>query len=124
MIDDVVAALEKDARFSAWQVTEARGRSTQRYQVFKEVEARRVVESRTCDVRVHVEHGGAHAGTMGESSFIAVDPRSLPGALDAAFARARLVKNKPWTLSPCCWKKSRIAYLARPRGSLKTALLP
>lgn len=98
MIDDVVAALEKDARFSAWQVSEVRGRSSQRYQVFQEVEARRVVESRSCDVRVHVEHDGAHAGTMGESSFIAVDARSLPGALDAAYARARLVKNKPWTL--------------------------
>ena len=75
-----------------------RGRSTQRYQVFKDVEARRVVESRVCDVRVHVQHEGANAGTMGESSFIAVDARTLPGALDAAFSRARLVKNKPWTL--------------------------
>jgi hypothetical protein len=40
-IDDVVAALEQDKRFSAWQVTESRGRSTQRYQVFQQVESRR-----------------------------------------------------------------------------------
>jgi predicted Zn-dependent protease len=96
MIDDVIAALEKDQRFSAWQVTEVRGRSTQRYQVFDSVESRRVVESRVCDVRVHVPHAGEEK--LGESSFVAVDARSLPGALDAAFARARLVKNKPWTL--------------------------
>lgn len=98
MIDDVIAALEKDARFSAWQVTQSRGRSTQRYQVFADVEARRAVDSRACDVRVHLQHEGAHAGTMGESSFTAVDARTLPGALDAAFARASLVHNKPWTL--------------------------
>jgi hypothetical protein len=36
------------------------------------------------------------AGKLGESSF---DACSLPAALDAAW-RARLVKNKPWTLPP------------------------
>ncbi len=97
MIDDAIAALEKDARFSAWQVTEVRGRSTQRYQVFDSVESRRVVESRSCDVRVHVPHDGPDGAKLGESSFVAVDARSLPAALDAAFSRARLVKNKPWT---------------------------
>lgn len=96
MIDDVSAALARDSRFSAWQVTEVRGRSTQRYQVFSDVEARRVVESRACDVRVHVQHDD---GSLGESSFTVVDlDTPLAPALDAAFARARLVKNRPWTL--------------------------
>lgn len=96
MIDDVSAALARDSRFSAWQVTEVRGRSTQRYQVFDDVESRRVVESRACDVRVHVRHDD---GTLGESSFTVVDlDTPLEPALDAAYARARLVKNRPWTL--------------------------
>src|ERR1041385_6146357 len=96
MIDDVAAALSKDTRFSAWQVTEHRGRSTQRYQVFGDVEARRVVESRTWDVRVHVQHDD---GKLGESSFTVVDAKEpLTPALDAAFARARLVRNRAWTL--------------------------
>lgn len=113
MIDDVIAALEKDRRFSAWQVTEVRGRSTQRYQVFDSVESRRVVESRVCDVRVHVQHEGADAGKLGESSFIAVDARTLLGALDAAFARARLVKNKAWVFpSPASASASGSASLA------------
>src|SRR5688500_1124821 len=102
MLDDVVAALRKDRRFSAWQVTELRGRSTPRYQVVKDVEARRVVESRQCEVRVHVEHpattpdGGA---ALGESSFIVVDTAAavLTRELDNAYARARLVRNRPWT---------------------------
>jgi hypothetical protein len=96
MIDDVSSALAKDSRFSAWQVTEVRGRSTQRYQVFGDVESRRQVESRACDVRVHVLHPD---GTLGESSFTVVDlDTPLEPSLDAAFARARLVKNKAWTL--------------------------
>jgi PmbA protein len=96
MIDDVSAALARDPRFSAWQVTELRGRSTQRYQVFAEIESRRVVETRACDVRVHVQHDD---GTLGESSFTVVDlDAPLQAALDAAHARARLVKNRPWTL--------------------------
>ncbi len=96
MIDDIAKALRADARFSAWQIAELRGRSTQRYQVFTEVEARRVVETRTWDVRVHVQQDD---GTLGESSLTVVDAKApLAPALDAAFARARLVKNKPWTL--------------------------
>jgi predicted Zn-dependent protease len=94
-IDDVVAALRADQRFSAWQVMELRGRSTQRYQVFSDVESRRVVESRAWDVRVHVQHDD---GKLGESSFTAVDTSAMQPSLDAAFARARLVKNRPWTL--------------------------
>jgi predicted Zn-dependent protease len=94
-LDAVAAALRADARFSAWQVSDARGRSTQRYDVFGAPEVRRVVETHVIDVRVHVAHDD---GTLGESSFV-VDKRAAIGAqLDAAFSRARLVKNKRWTL--------------------------
>jgi PmbA protein len=95
MIDDVSQALAKDARFSAWQVTDVRGRSTQRYQTLTAVDTRRVVETHACEVRVHVQHAD---GTMGESSFTVVDAARVSGMLDAAFMRAQLVKNKPWTL--------------------------
>ena len=96
MLDDVARALQRDARFSAWQITETRGRSTQRYQVFARVESRRLVETRQWDVRVHVPLEG---GRLGESSFTLVDPdQPLAQELDAAFARARLVNNPPWTL--------------------------
>lgn len=94
-LDAIAAALRADARFSAWQVADARGRSTQRYDVFGAAEVRRVVETHVIDVRVHVAHDD---GTLGESSFVA-DKRAAIGAqLDAAFSRARLVKNKRWTL--------------------------
>lgn len=96
MLDDVARALAKDGRFSAWQVTESRGRSSQRYQVFSRVEARRVVETRQWDVRVHVPLAN---DKLGESSFTLVDPgEAIARHLDAAFARARLVQNPPWTL--------------------------
>lgn len=96
MLDDVVRALARDGRFSAWQVTESRGRSTQRYQVFARVESRRVVETRQWDVRVHVPLAN---DKLGESSFTLVDPgEPLEPHLDAAWARARLVQNPPWTL--------------------------
>ncbi|MDP2342895.1 MAG: metallopeptidase TldD-related protein [Deltaproteobacteria bacterium] len=89
-------ALQKDARFSAWQVSHVRGRSTQRYDVFGVPEARRVVETETTEVRVHVPHdGGTH---IGESSFVVDATASIGPQLDAAFSRARLVKNKRWTL--------------------------
>jgi predicted Zn-dependent protease len=94
MIDDVAEALAKDARFSAWQITEARGRSTQRYQTLAAVETRRVVETQSCDVRVHMQLPG---DLLGESSFSVVDVREIPALLDAAHLRAQLVKNKPWT---------------------------
>lgn len=96
MLDDVARALERDGRFSAWQITESRGRSTQRYQVFARVESRRVVETRQWDVRVHVPLAN---DKLGESSFTLVDPGTdLAPHLDAAYARARLVQNPPWTL--------------------------
>ena len=96
MLDDVARALAKDGRFSAWQITESRGRSTQRYQVFTRVEARRVVETRHWDVRVHVP---LDDDKLGESSFSIVDVgEDLTSQLDAAYARARLVRNLPWTL--------------------------
>lgn len=94
-LDAVRKALAADARFSAWQVTHTRGRSTQRYDVFGVPETRRVVESETLDVRVHVEQGAAH---IGESSFVVDRTAAVAPQLDAAFARARLVKNKRWTL--------------------------
>lgn len=96
MLDDVARALEQDGRFCAWQLTESRGRSAQRYQVFSRIESRRLVETRQWDVRVHVPLEG---DKLGESSFTLVDPGTpLAPELDAAFARARLVKNPPWTL--------------------------
>ncbi|MCC7073086.1 MAG: hypothetical protein IT383_17320 [Deltaproteobacteria bacterium] len=96
MLDEVARALRNDARFCAWQVSEARGRSAQRYQVFTRVESRRLVETRQWDVRVHVPLEG---GRIGESSFTLVDPaQPLSPELDAAYARARLVNNPAWTL--------------------------
>lgn len=103
MIERVVAALRKDPRFSAWQVQESRARSRQRYQVFADVEALREVETRSADVRVHVEHDHEGKAALGESSFtvvadLAADPAALARELDLAYARARLVHNRPWTL--------------------------
>ncbi len=99
MLNTITKALAADARFSAWQVTEVRGRSTQRYDVFGVPEARRVVETAGLEVRVHVprpENGGdTH---IGESSFVVDVTADIQPQLDAAFARARLVKNKKWTL--------------------------
>ncbi len=96
LLERLRQALQHDARFSAWQVASTRGRSTQRYDVFGVPEARRVVETETTEVRVHLQHeGGTH---IGESSFVVDGTASLHGQLDAAFARARLVKNKAWTL--------------------------
>ncbi len=96
MLDVVARVLQRDARFCAWQITESRGRSAQRYQVFTRVESRRLVETRQWDVRVHVPLAG---GRLGESSFTVVDPdQPLAPELDAAFARARLVNNAPWQL--------------------------
>ena len=96
LLERLRTALHDDARFSAWQVGHAQGRSTQRYDVFGVPEARRVVETETTEVRVHVPHpGGTH---IGESSFVVDKNADVPSQLDAAFARARLVKNKHWTL--------------------------
>jgi predicted Zn-dependent protease len=73
--------------------------------VFDAVEARRVVESHACDVRVHVllpgskGPSGSDGPRLGESSFSIVDPgQPMAPLLDAAFARASLVRNRPWTL--------------------------
>lgn len=102
MIDRIAKALSADPRFSAWQVQESRARSRQRYQVFRDVEALREVETRAADVRVHVEHDHDGKPALGESSFTVVagadDAASLARELDLAYARARLVHNRPWTL--------------------------
>jgi predicted Zn-dependent protease len=103
MLDDVAKALKDDARFSAWQVTEVRGRSHQRYAVFGDVETRREVEKHTTEVRVHVEHEGEtdheNFALQGESSFVlSGDGGDIPRELDAAYERARLVKNRAWSL--------------------------
>lgn len=103
MLDPITKALANDPRFSAWQVTESRARSQQRYQVFQETEALREVELHHADVRVHVEHTHDGKAALGESSFtatalIAGDASALRRELDLAYDRACLVHNRPWTL--------------------------
>lgn len=103
MLDRIIQALQGDKRFSAWQVTETAGRSHQRYSVFGQVETLREVEKRSFRVEVHVEHAGekdaeGHA-LVGESSFVVAGKGGdLGRELDLAFERARLVKNRAWTL--------------------------
>jgi predicted Zn-dependent protease len=101
VLERVHKALQKDGRFSAWQVTEVRGRSHQRYAVFDDVEARRAVEKHVCRVDVHVaqDRGDADHDVIGESGFVvARADEDLTRALDGAFERAQLVRNRAWTL--------------------------
>lgn len=86
---------------SAWQVSETRARSTQRYTVFTRDEARRNVETTKLTVTVHVLHHHDGATVLGESSFV-LGPTAtrddLQREVAAARERALLVHNQPYEL--------------------------
>ena len=100
VVEQLQRHLERDARFSAWQITSSRGRSTQRFDVFGIPEVKRIVETERHEVRVHVQHPAqdGQAVALGESSFVVAPARDLTAQLDAAYRRALLVRNRPWTL--------------------------
>ncbi|MEW5851638.1 MAG: metallopeptidase TldD-related protein [Myxococcota bacterium] len=100
-LDDIVAVLDRQRDLSAWQVTETRSRSTQRYTVFTRDEARREVETTRYNVTVHVRHPHDGAERLGESSFTLtphVTTDWLRQEIDGAIQRAALVHNEVYEI--------------------------